>query len=91
MPHTAYDWFPFFSYVSPVLTIFLAIDHLTALLADRTTLTSRLNNARAALSPGHPALSCAPNHLDEKGIPLWEREWTGGTGWNDADDDADDD
>ncbi|EKM58248.1 uncharacterized protein PHACADRAFT_90008, partial [Phanerochaete carnosa HHB-10118-sp] len=67
------------------------IDHLNALLTERTKLMARLNQARATLSPGHPALQYPPNHLDDKGIPLWEREWTGGTGWGDAEDDAGDD
>ncbi|GJE88599.1 bHLH domain-containing protein [Phanerochaete sordida] len=67
------------------------IDHLNELLAERMTLTARLHQARAALMPGHPALHYMPNHVDDKGVPLWEREWTGGTGWGDAEDDAGDD
>ena len=74
-----------------LLTSFVAIDHISALLAERAVLSSRLNQARAALPNGHPALSCASKHLDDKGTPLWEREWTGGTGWGDVEDDGGDD
>lgn len=74
--------------ISFVLTLSSAIDHLNALLAERATLSTRLERARAALGNGHPALAVSPNHLDDKGTPLWERDWNGGTGWGDADDDA---
>ena len=74
-----------------MLTSGLAIDHLNALLDERMSLTARLNQARAALVPGHPALQYSRNHLDDKGTPLWEREWNGGTGWGDAEEDAGDD
>ena len=60
-----------------------AIDHLHALLAERDALKERLNTARAALSPGHPALQIAPKNLSDDKVPLWEREWNGGNGWND--------
>ncbi|KAF7327982.1 BHLH domain-containing protein [Mycena kentingensis (nom. inval.)] len=60
------------------------IDYLNELLADRDALRARLDRARAALPPGHPALT--PETLD----PLWEREWKGGLG-NDGDDDDEDD
>ena len=80
--------YPYFSPV--VLTIILAIDHLNALLAERANLSARLDHARAVLNPGHPALACTPTHLDDKGTPLWEREWTGGTGWGDVEDDGGD-
>ncbi|KAF7791192.1 hypothetical protein EIP86_002205 [Pleurotus ostreatoroseus] len=59
------------------------IDHLHALLAERDALKERLNTARAALSPGHPALQIAPKNLSDDKVPLWEREWNGGNGWND--------
>ncbi|PSR78996.1 hypothetical protein PHLCEN_2v7183 [Hermanssonia centrifuga] len=67
------------------------IDHLHALLTEQETLKSRLIRARTALVPGHPALSISSKHLDERGMPLWEREWNGGTGWNDNDNDEADD
>jgi hypothetical protein len=82
----ALDTFPI-----SILTTILAIDYLNALLAERASLSSRLDHARAVLTPGHPALSCAPALLDDKGTPLWEREWTGGSGWGDAEDDGADD
>lgn len=72
-----------------MLTFFSsAIDHLNDLLADRLSLKRRLEQARSVLGPGHPALVCSPNHLDDKGVPLWEREWNGGTGWGEGDDDG---
>ena len=27
---------------------------------------------------GHPAAAVDPRHLDPHGVPLWEREWSGG-------------
>ncbi|KAI0073449.1 hypothetical protein K474DRAFT_1666561 [Panus rudis PR-1116 ss-1] len=65
----------------------IAIDHLNSLLTERAELVQRLANARARLAPGHPALAISPQHLDpERGVPLWEREWNGGSGWGvDAD------
>ncbi|KAF5327022.1 hypothetical protein D9619_004126 [Psilocybe cf. subviscida] len=50
------------------------IDHIQALLADRSALLARLHRARSSLPPGHPAL--IPLSPD----PLWEREWKGGNG-----------
>ena len=76
------SYFPLFS--------FLAIDHLHALLATRTALKDRLTRARSVLSPNHPALNTSADHLDEKGVPLWEREWNGGTGWKDGEDEGED-
>ena len=35
------------------------------------------------MAPGNPALEVSPSHLDENKIPLWEREWNGGSGWGD--------
>ncbi|KAF7316688.1 BHLH domain-containing protein [Mycena chlorophos] len=55
------------------------IDYLNELLAEREALGTRLERARAALPPGHPAL--VPDTPD----PLWEREWKGGLGNNDED------
>ena len=50
----------------------------------------RLAQARSVLPQGHPALLLMPQHMDEKGVPLWEREWGGGTGWKDGEDDGED-
>ncbi|KAF8972176.1 hypothetical protein BDZ97DRAFT_1783575, partial [Flammula alnicola] len=50
------------------------IDHIQALLADRSSLLARLHRARSSLPPGHPALT--PVMPD----PPWEREWKGGEG-----------
>ncbi|EMD31332.1 hypothetical protein CERSUDRAFT_119893 [Gelatoporia subvermispora B] len=58
------------------------IDHIRSLLTDRGALLARLNYARSTLARGHPALSVAPQHVDEHGVPLWDREWKGGTGTN---------
>ncbi|KAJ7067126.1 hypothetical protein C8F01DRAFT_1120372 [Mycena amicta] len=60
------------------------IDYLNELLVDREALRARLDRARAALPPGHPAL------IPETRDPLWEREWKGGLGNDDEDDDEDD-
>ncbi|GJJ08234.1 hypothetical protein Clacol_002443 [Clathrus columnatus] len=51
------------------------IEHIQGLLYEKDTLTSRLERARAILSPSHPALNYT-------GLtpPLWEREWDGGKG-----------
>ncbi|EPQ52627.1 hypothetical protein GLOTRDRAFT_131862 [Gloeophyllum trabeum ATCC 11539] len=51
------------------------IDYITALLDERSALLTRLQHARARLPPSHPAL-----HPPSAPPPLWEREWTGGTG-----------
>ncbi|KAH9481232.1 hypothetical protein JR316_0005753 [Psilocybe cubensis] len=50
------------------------IDHIQALLSDRSALLARLHRARSSLPPGHPALT--PILSD----PPWEREWKGGEG-----------
>ncbi|KAF8181325.1 hypothetical protein BJ912DRAFT_614228 [Pholiota molesta] len=50
------------------------IEHIQALIADRSALLARLHRARSSLLPGHPALS--PLIPD----PPWEREWKGGSG-----------
>ncbi|KAF4613783.1 hypothetical protein D9613_007481 [Agrocybe pediades] len=69
------------------------IDHIQALLAERSALLARLHQARSSLPPGHPALS--PLIPD----PPWEREWKGGEGklgdedpdgGSEGDDDGDD-
>ncbi|KAJ7031382.1 hypothetical protein C8F04DRAFT_1397339 [Mycena alexandri] len=60
------------------------IDYMTELLADREALRGRLDRARAALPPGHPART----PLDSD--PLWEREWKGGVN-RDGDEEAEDD
>ncbi|KAH8099975.1 hypothetical protein BXZ70DRAFT_197169 [Cristinia sonorae] len=78
------------------------IDHLQGLLSERQTLLQRLAFAQSTLSardPNHPALRISPEHLvgfatgsngdgGGGGVALWEREWTGGTGWG-GDEDAD--
>lgn len=62
-----------------------AIDYINELLADRTTLLSRLEHARSSLPPGHPALASALLQ------PPWEREWKGGEGkTGEGDDDEED-
>ncbi|KAF9004071.1 hypothetical protein BDQ17DRAFT_1241759, partial [Cyathus striatus] len=61
------------------------IEHITALLADRSSLLARLHTARSSLPPGHTALISDQD-------PLWEREWKGGSGRIDDEDvDEDDD
>lgn len=70
----------------------LAIDHVQALLADRSSLLVRLHRARSSLPPGHPALTSL------SADPPWEREWKGGEGklgdedpdGSDGEDDGDD-
>lgn len=78
-------------FISDFTHFAIAIDHVQALLAERAALSLRLHQARGALPPGHPALAYSPHHLDDKGALLWEREWTGGTGWGDVEDDGGDD
>ncbi|KAJ7761980.1 hypothetical protein DFH07DRAFT_883335 [Mycena maculata] len=63
------------------------IDYMNELLADRDALRGRLDRARAALPPGHPARTPADADAD----PLWEREWKGGAGHADEDEDAEED
>jgi len=50
------------------------IDHIQALLSDRSSLLVRLHRARSSLPPGHAAL------LPLMSDPPWEREWKGGEG-----------
>jgi hypothetical protein len=61
------------------------IDYLSELVNGQTALMQRLENARAMLPPGHPLLDPPSTP------PLWERQWTGGEGKMEADDDEDDD
>ncbi|TFK49611.1 hypothetical protein OE88DRAFT_1662139 [Heliocybe sulcata] len=61
------------------------IDYVTGLLDERRALLVRLEHARARLRPDHPALR--PSSANT--IPLWEREWTGGTGDGDLDEEED--
>lgn len=68
-----------------------AIDHIRWLLGDRDALLSRLQRARQVLGEGHPALVLRPEYRDVSGVPLWDREWTGGTGIDDGADDEDGD
>ncbi|KAF9450064.1 hypothetical protein P691DRAFT_811205 [Macrolepiota fuliginosa MF-IS2] len=58
------------------------IDYINELLSERSTLFARLHRAKSTLPPGHSALVpvCA-------GEPLWEREWKGGEGQLDGDED----
>ncbi|KAK7691055.1 hypothetical protein QCA50_006158 [Cerrena zonata] len=66
------------------------IDHLNALLGERTELAQRLQYARSLLPSDHPALIIAPQQMDmERGVALWEREWNGGTGMGMGGDDDD--
>lgn len=63
-----------------------AIAYIQALMEERTNLTQRLTYARSALSHSSlnnhsQILQVSPANLDDKGVPLWEREWSGGTGW----------
>ena len=55
-----------------------AIDYISDLLAERAALTHRLSIARNMVALGHPAAAVDPRHLDPHGVPLWEREWSGG-------------
>ncbi|KAJ3480652.1 hypothetical protein NLI96_g8202 [Meripilus lineatus] len=62
------------------------IAYIQALMEERTNLTQRLTYARSALSHSSlnnhsQILQVSPANLDDKGVPLWEREWSGGTGW----------
>ena len=66
-----------------------AIDYIRSLLSDRETLLGRLQHARQVLGEGHPAIVLKPEYRDVSGVPLWDREWNGGTGMDD-DEDGDD-
>lgn len=57
-------------------------------MSDRQVLLERLQTARNSLARGHPALTVAPAHLDEHSVPLWDRDWKGGTGLDDMMDDG---
>lgn len=59
------------------------------MLGDREALLGRLQHARQVLGESHPALVLRPEYRDVSGVPLWDREWNGGTGL-DNDDDGDD-
>ncbi|GBE88307.1 hypothetical protein SCP_1301220 [Sparassis crispa] len=61
------------------------IEYIRTLLNDRQDLVTRLTFARSVLAPEHPALTVSTAHADEEGIPLWEREWKGGSGAADED------
>ncbi|TFY50799.1 hypothetical protein EVJ58_g10883, partial [Rhodofomes roseus] len=67
------------------------IDYIRALLDDREALFSRLQNARHVLGEGHPALVLTSELRDISGVPLWDREWNGGTGIDEGADDDDGD
>ena len=87
LPLTKKILYPYPDRLPPCLT---AIDHLNALLAERTDLLERLQYARSVLPSNHPALIVPPQHMDpERGVALWEREWNGGTGMGMGGDDDD--
>ncbi|KAI0956098.1 hypothetical protein AcV7_006593 [Taiwanofungus camphoratus] len=65
-----------------------AIDYIKSLLTDRNALLARLHFARSSLGRTHPALPVPDAHKDGRGVPLWEYEWTGGTGVADDGDDG---
>jgi len=50
------------------------IEYMTELLDTRSDLLERLQRARAAIPPGHPALMTGPEQRP------WERIWNGGVG-----------
>ena len=71
-----------------------AVEYIHELLEQRQALLARLANAQTRLPEGHPG-----SQPLMPGIPLWEREWTGGEeelgddaaiagGNSDADDDG---
>ncbi|KAJ7261785.1 hypothetical protein B0H12DRAFT_1013376 [Mycena haematopus] len=61
------------------------IDYVNEVVAERDALQARLERARAALPPGHPART--PLQPE----PLWEREWKGGVGHGDEEAEEEDD
>lgn len=62
------------------------IDYLSSLVNEQTSLLQRLDHARSILPPGHPLLEIPSQP------PCWERQWTGGEGKADDDDeDAEED
>ncbi len=58
---------------------------MNELLADREALRTRLERARSVLPPGHPARTPLQSE------PLWEREWKGGAGHADEDNEDEED
>lgn len=55
------------------------IDYIHELNSSKDNLSSRLQQARHMLGPGHPTLY-ASQDIPQDGLPLWEREWSGGLG-----------
>jgi hypothetical protein len=55
-----------------------AIDYIRDLISERSALLSRLQRAREMLPQDHPCVTSLSS--SKNGIPLWEREWNGGTG-----------
>ncbi|EIN04065.1 hypothetical protein PUNSTDRAFT_30592, partial [Punctularia strigosozonata HHB-11173 SS5] len=69
------------------------IEYVHELLSEREELFARYHQARSALVPGHPALQPI-RPLDANGMPgmpLWEREWTGGANGDDEGDSDEED
>lgn len=65
------------------------IEYIRALLTERQGYLARLEIARQSLAPGHHTLTVQPEYLDALGVPLWDREWNGGTGVMEGEDDDD--
>lgn len=57
-----------------------AIDYIQDLLAGRADLLGRLEMLRNVARASGQAALCIPQDLPADGIPLWEREWSGGLG-----------
>ncbi|PCH42470.1 hypothetical protein WOLCODRAFT_137925 [Wolfiporia cocos MD-104 SS10] len=59
------------------------IDYIHSLLSQHQGLLVRLQVARnTLLHQGNPPFPVPPQYLDANGVPLWDREWNGGTGIN---------
>ncbi|KII85173.1 hypothetical protein PLICRDRAFT_63415, partial [Plicaturopsis crispa FD-325 SS-3] len=61
------------------------IDYIQDLISERSALLTRLHAAAAVLPPTHPS---HPSRLPSE-ERLWEREWTGGHGHEDEDEEYD--
>ncbi|KAG8775391.1 hypothetical protein FRC15_000585 [Serendipita sp. 397] len=62
------------------------IEYIEGLLARKEELLARLHSTQTTLPPGqrHPL-------NPENGLPVWEKEWDGGTGMEEGDNDEDED